>query len=84
MAVGVSSNLPAQTSPIAYMLGTEVLSSSPAIILPLEAVLTPTVSRLSSLVSADLPMANRTVSYSSSISSSPCLYLTIFLPSLVS
>jgi len=44
------------------MFSTEVLSSSPAIILPFEAVFTPTAYKLSPLVSAPLPIANKTVS----------------------
>ena len=63
----MSSNLPWQTSPIEKMLSTLVLSSSPAIILPLEAILTPSASRLRPFVSAERPIAKRTVSNSSSI-----------------
>jgi hypothetical protein len=62
IAVGVSYSLPATQSPMAYMLGTDVRSSSPAMILPFGAVLTPTYYRFSSLVSAPRPMAKRTTS----------------------
>jgi hypothetical protein len=62
------------------MLSTDVLSSSEARIFPFSAVLTPTSYNPICLVSALLPIANKTVSKTSSISSSPCLKVTTFLP----
>jgi len=64
IAVGVNSNLPSTQSPIAKISLALVVSSSLQIILPFLLVFIPTDYSPKVLVSAFLPIASMTISYS--------------------